>query len=71
MTTVVTTHPCKAMGEIPAGEEFFNNLGNDRPKEPIVSLITLIIHPYKFLKMISDTVIEGALIRIPGMVYAR
>jgi hypothetical protein len=48
------------MGEVTAVQEFFDYLGNNRPPESIFPFISLIIHLYKLLKMISDALIKRA-----------
>ena len=54
-----------------SNQEFFYNLGNNRPPESIFPFIPLIIDLYKLLKAISDVLIEWRLLRSAGAIYSQ
>ena len=59
------------MGKVATFKEFFYNLGNNRSPETILSLIPLVIDPFKLLKMISDALIEWRFLRRAGAIYSQ
>jgi hypothetical protein len=71
MTAMVAAHPSKPMGKVTTLQEFFYNLGNNGPPEPILSFITFIIYLYKLLKVIRDALIKRALLRRPRTIYTQ
>jgi len=71
MTTVVAAYSSKSVGEIAALQILFYNLGNNRSPETILSLIPLVIDPFKLLKMISDALIEWRFLRRAGAIYSQ
>jgi hypothetical protein len=70
MPAMVAVYTSEPMVKVSTLQEFFYNLGNNGSPEPILSFITFIVHLYKLLKVISDTLIKRAILRRARTVYA-
>jgi hypothetical protein len=66
---VITADSGKPMGKVATFQVFLYDFADNRPPEPIHTLITFIIYPHKLLKVISDALIKRALLRRARTIY--